>query len=117
MPASQHSISLRARFSSCRPTNIVKALKAKHMDSITTRNLSSYMDMHSHSSQLQDYRSVGWSDSSDVMKGSAANREKTHSPVNRRTSDNITRSHTEMVGDMSHVTLNSDLSKIHFVHF
>jgi len=28
-----------------------------------------------------------------------------------------TRSHPEMVGDMSHVTLNSDLSKIPFVHF
>jgi len=26
-----------------------------------------------------------------------------------------TRSHAEMVGDMSHVTLNSDLSKIPFV--
>jgi len=28
-----------------------------------------------------------------------------------------TRSHPEMVGDMSHVTLNFDLSKISFVHF
>jgi len=28
---------------------------------------------------------------------------------------NLTRSHPEMVGDMSHVTLNSDLSKIPFV--
>jgi len=28
-----------------------------------------------------------------------------------------TRSHPEMVGDMSRVTLNSDLSKISFVHF
>jgi len=28
-----------------------------------------------------------------------------------------TRSHPEMVGDMSHVTLNFDLSKIPFVHF
>jgi len=28
----------------------------------------------------------------------------------------VTRSH-EMVGDMSHVTLNFDLSKIPFVHF
>jgi len=28
-----------------------------------------------------------------------------------------TRSHTEMVGDMSHVTLNFDLSKIPLVHF
>ena len=27
-----------------------------------------------------------------------------------------TRSHPEMVGDMSHVTLNFDLSKIPFVH-
>ena len=30
---------------------------------------------------------------------------------------NITRSHPDMVGDMSHVTLNFDLSKIPFVHF
>jgi len=29
----------------------------------------------------------------------------------------ITRSHPEMVGDMSRVTLNDDLSKIPFVHF
>ena len=29
----------------------------------------------------------------------------------------ITRSHPEMVGDMSRVTLNFDLSKIPFVHF
>jgi len=28
-----------------------------------------------------------------------------------------TRSHPEMVGDMSHVTLNFELSKIPFVHF
>jgi len=28
-----------------------------------------------------------------------------------------TRSHPEMVGDMSHVTLNFDLSKITSVHF
>jgi len=28
-----------------------------------------------------------------------------------------TRSHPEMVGDMSHVTLNFDLLKIPFVHF
>jgi len=28
-----------------------------------------------------------------------------------------TRSHPEMVGDMSRVTLNFDLSKISFVHF
>jgi len=28
-----------------------------------------------------------------------------------------TRSHPAMVGDMSHLTLNFDLSKIHFVHF
>jgi len=28
-----------------------------------------------------------------------------------------TRSHPEMVGDMSRVTLNSDVSKIPFVHF
>jgi len=28
-----------------------------------------------------------------------------------------TRSHPEMVGDMSHVTLNFDLSKIPFMHF
>jgi len=28
-----------------------------------------------------------------------------------------TRSHPEMVGDMSRVTLNFDLSKLHFVHF
>jgi len=28
-----------------------------------------------------------------------------------------TRSHPEMVGDMLHVTLNFDLSKISFVHF
>jgi len=28
-----------------------------------------------------------------------------------------TRSHPEMVGDMSHVTLNFDLSKTPFVHF
>jgi len=30
---------------------------------------------------------------------------------------NQTRSHPEMVGDMLHVTLNFDLSKIPFVHF
>jgi len=30
---------------------------------------------------------------------------------------NATRSHPEMVGDMSRVTLNFDLSKIPFVHF
>jgi len=30
---------------------------------------------------------------------------------------NRTRSHPEMVGDMSRVTLNFDLSKIPFVHF
>jgi len=29
----------------------------------------------------------------------------------------FTRSHPEMVSDMSRVTLNSDLSKIPFVHF
>jgi len=28
-----------------------------------------------------------------------------------------TKSHPEMVGDMSHVTLNCDLSKVPFVHF
>jgi len=28
-----------------------------------------------------------------------------------------TRSHPDVVGDMSHVTLNFDLSKIPFVHF
>jgi len=29
----------------------------------------------------------------------------------------LTRSHPEMVGDMSHVSLNFDQSKIPFVHF
>jgi len=29
----------------------------------------------------------------------------------------LTRSHPKMVGDMLHVTLNFDLSKIPFVHF
>jgi len=29
----------------------------------------------------------------------------------------VTKSHPEMVGDMSRVTLNFDLSKIPFVHF
>jgi len=33
------------------------------------------------------------------------------------TSHKQTRSHPEMVGDMSRVTLNFDLSKIPFVHF
>jgi len=32
-------------------------------------------------------------------------------------SNQSTRSHPEMVGDMSRVTLNSDISKIPFVHF
>jgi len=31
--------------------------------------------------------------------------------------DKATRSHPELVGDMSRVTLNYDLSKIPFVHF
>jgi len=35
----------------------------------------------------------------------------------QRTHIHATRSHPEMVGDMSHGTLNFDLSKISFVHF
>jgi len=37
--------------------------------------------------------------------------------TNLLTGTEETRSHPEMVGDMSCVTLNSDLSKIPFVHF
>ena len=40
-----------------------------------------------------------------------------HRASTRRRAVKITRSHPEMVGDMTRVTLNFDLSKIPFVHF
>jgi len=43
--------------------------------------------------------------------------ENEASQYNKEASPQKTRSHPEMVGDMSHVTLNFDLSKIPFVHF